>query len=237
MRLNGREPKKPRGAESGLGWALTITAVDPAAAGRSRRPCPTALPRRTLAVGGPAVGHRGDCRRRNGFPALAPVGTGGPGPDADDPVQQEDALARPRGRSPWTRAGIPDQTRAPCRCWPGCGGWGGSAVNGEGQADCVTGRRVGVLAHDQDLDLRQRLPEGAENVRRRGQDVVARRGFLARNARTPAARLDRRQGGGPVGGHQLSQRHFGQPGVADGLGRGASSSNRASDSNTVNRQG
>src|SRR5207342_2779108 len=28
-RLKGRDPKKPREAESGLGWALAITAADP----------------------------------------------------------------------------------------------------------------------------------------------------------------------------------------------------------------
>ena len=51
-------------------------------------------------------------------------------------------------------------------------------VHGEGQADGVPGRGVRILAHDQDLDVRQRLPEGAQDVRRRRQHRVPGRHFV-----------------------------------------------------------
>ena len=86
--------------------------------------------------------------------------------------------------------------------------------------DGVARRRIRILAHDEHPDIRQRLPEGPQDVRRRRQDRMAAGNFAAEESQDFAQRpLDRRQRLGPVGGHQLIQRQAGHLGEADGLGR------------------
>jgi hypothetical protein len=70
-------------------------------------------------------------------------------------------------------------------------------------------RRIGILAHDQDLHRGEGLPEGPQDVRRRRQHLVPGRHFVREEGKhLPEFRFHARQGGGPVGRHELLQREL-----------------------------
>ena len=79
-------------------------------------------------------------------------------------------------------------------------------VHGEGEADGVSRRGVGVLPDDQYFDVRQGLAEGAQDVRRRREDVVPG-GFLRAQEREhlPEFGFHAGKGGRPVRGNKLLQ--------------------------------
>ena len=118
-RLNGREPKNPRSADIGLGWAETIRGVSPSI---GARPC-ASRPHRIATSGPPRatsarIGGLGDL-----LPALAPVRSGVARGHGEHPVEQQDALVGPRGQVAGRRAaGSRGRRAARGRCWPGCAG-------------------------------------------------------------------------------------------------------------------
>ena len=92
--------------------------------------------------------------------------------------------------------------------------------HGEGQADGVPGRWIRVLPDDQYFDVRQRLPERAEDVRRRRQHLVPGRDVVGQETQDGTQVLFHpRQGGSPVAGHQVAERQHGHLGKPDSLRR------------------
>ena len=151
-RVKGREPKKPLWAESGLGWADS-TRGDVAeerleVAGVA---APEDRGERAAAGGEGADGLLGDR-----LPAAALVGVGAARADGEGAVEQQDAAVGPRRevaggrrRDGRGRGVLGEDVAQAGGEGPDVGG------DGEAQADGVAGRRVRVLADDQDADVRR----------------------------------------------------------------------------------
>ena len=85
----------------------------------------------------------------------------------------------------------------------------------------MPGRGVRVLAHHQDPDLRQRLPERPKHVRRRWQHLLPGGYFVGQERQDGTQRFfDRGQGLSPVGRHKSGQ------GLAGHLGKAGNASRR-----------
>ena len=92
-RLNGREPKNPRLADSGLGCARLDR---PAWLPSSGRRLAASRPHRIATSGAPARDERADRVLGDLLPALAAMGCRRARPHGQHPVQQHDALLAPR---------------------------------------------------------------------------------------------------------------------------------------------
>ena len=202
-RLNGREPKNPRSADIGLGWAEVIRGVSPSIGAR-----PWASRPQRIATSGPPRATRARMAASvissQPFPRCDPEL---PGLHGEHPVEQQDALVGPRGqvtgsgpRASEVVVQLAVDVGQAARDRPHIRG------HAERQANRVPGRRVGVLPHDQHADLGHGAGEGAQHVRP-GRQVAAAGCQLG--AQEVAHRADaiglRRQGRRPVGRDQLGQ--------------------------------
>ena len=97
--------------------------------------------------------------------------------------------------------------------------------DGEAQADGVAGRRVRVLADDEDADVVERVLEGAQDVLARREVAAARGGLGAQEAaELGELGLDGREGLRPAGVDRLDERAGGH--VRRGRSPGAPSGTR-----------
>ena len=170
-RENGFEPKNPLCAESGLGCALSMQGwgVSSGLSVRASRPQRIGYERLVTHRQGP------DSLLRDGLPALPAVGAGVARRDREDAVEEKDALPCPgrevavlRVREAEVVAVLLEDVAEAAGERPYVGG------DAEAQAHRMAGRRVRVLADDQDADVVQRLLQGREDAGRVGEE---RRGW------------------------------------------------------------
>ena len=121
-RLNGREPKKPRSADMGLGCADAIRGVSPSI---GARPC-ASRPQRIATSGPPRATRARMAASVISSQPLPRCDPELPGVHGEHPVEQQDALVGP-GRQVAGCAGAGSRGRraARGRCWPGCAGSAG----------------------------------------------------------------------------------------------------------------
>ena len=202
-RLNGWDPKNPREADSGDGCTDSTDGVLPSI-GLSDW---ASRPQRIAANGDPASARATSARIAHSVTSSQPllaVRGGRAGPHGEDPVEEHHALVGPAGQvavlgrdhaDVGAQLGV-DVDQAP-RERPHV------ALDGEAEPDRVAGRRVRVLADDEHLHVGQRRAEGAEDGVA-GRQVGPAGGDLLAQERPERGDpvVDRREGLGPVGGHQ-----------------------------------
>lgn len=186
------------------------------------------------ALGGTAACDGGNGRRRDGFPALSAVGAGGTLPDAEDPVEQQDALPGPGAQVAVDACREPEiGLKLPVNVDQTARNGARAAVHRERQPDGMPRRGVRILAHDQHPHARQRLAERTEDVRRRWQHPVPLRHFSGQEGQhRPQLSLHTGQRRGPVRGQQLIEGHPRHLGKAGASGPDGSRSNSGSGSIT-----
>ena len=216
-RLNGLDPKKPRCADSGLGCTDSTQGIG-ISSGFSD--C-ASRPQRIAVSGAPCLLRTARVRIAWSVTASQPrprCEAGWPGSNGEAPVQQHHPGVGPGGEVPAAGQGyaevvdqlLEDVHQALGRGDPGC--------DREAEPDRVARSRVGVLADDEHLHVRQWSAERAEHLLTGGQVVPARRDLRAEElAHRRDLSVDRRECLGPVGGHEPlvhesgQSAHAGQP--------------------------
>ena len=224
-RLNGREPKKPRSAEFGLGCADSISGTPSSSGARLRASRPH------------KIATSGVCRAASARMACSVTSSqpwprwepGLRGSHGEHPVEQQHAALAPRGQIAVGRGRVaevggvlPEDVEQAGRQPAYLG------RDREAQPDRITGRGVGILADDQHPHLVERLLEGAQYPVARGQVAAARGHLRAQEVahRGDPAR-DRGQRAGPARLDDLTQ-FTACHGITVGPGRGAGGTGRSS---------